>query len=327
MKNKIEENILLKNADSLLTSFSALQSHINTDVEDNLHTAEISLIKAYKKRQSRNFIDFLSKKTAKNGGKNDKNEVKDTIKALIFAKNAINWRGNLAIPPASFFEDIISVFRNETDIPLELPFFASVNFIAARLLNLNVIIDFSGQNIKSDIWTIILAESGSAKTFAFNIFEKALDVENILDTGIQSSAKFIEELQNNNNAIWIRDEFAQLLKAMKTQSYLEELKDYLLKIYDNKTISRKTLKREIIVENPALVLFGLSVYSTFLQNVSLEDMLDGFAQRFSYVVAKTDTERPELSVALYPFGLLKNTVRNAWKKLRFPKNNKKYILS
>ena len=105
---------------------------------------------------------------------------------------------------------------------------------------------------------------------------------------------------------------------MKTQSYLEELKDYLLKSYDNKTISRKTLKHEIIVENPALVLFGLSVYSTFLQNVSLEDMLDGFAQRPSYVIAKNDQERPELSVALYPFNLLRDTVKKSWKKIKFP---------
>ncbi len=316
---EVDDDILIKSADALLTVLSAPQTQSGVRVKDNFTTADRGVIESIKKPQNRNFIEFLSKK-------NLSKDAKSTIKAYNLIKNTLNWRGNPAIPPANFLENITAVFKNETDIPLELPFFAGINFIAAHLLFLNVCIDFSGQIIKPDIWTIALAESGSAKTFAFNIFEKAIDIKNILDTGIQSSAKFIEELQKNNNAFWIRDEFAQLLKAMKTQSYLEELKDYLLKSYDNKTISRKTLKHEIIVENPALVLFGLSVYSTFLQNVSLEDMLDGFAQRPSYVIAKNDPERPELSVALYPFNLLRDTVKKSWKKIKFPAKNKKYIL-
>jgi hypothetical protein len=233
----------------------------------------------------------------------------------------------MVIPPASFLESVTSIFQSETDIPLELPFFVGINFIAANLLFLNISIDFSGQIIKPDIWTLVLGESGSSKTFTTNIFEKAIDIQNIFDSGIASAAKFIESLEKNNNGFWIKDEFAQLLKAMKTQSYMEELKEYLLKIYDNKEIMRITQLKNIKVSNPALVLLALNVYSTFLQNVSLEDMLDGFAQRFNYVLTKQDPERPELSVALYPYGDLKNTVNKSWKKIKFPMRNKKYTLS
>lgn len=309
----------MKNADRLQTVFSATQSLDNTDVTGKFLAADRGVAKRGKNAQTRGIIELLSQKTLSNDAKN-------TLKAYNLIKNRLNWRGIQAIPPGSFLDSVTSVFRNETDISLELPFFAGINFIAAHLLYLNVNINFSDQIIKPDIWTIILAESGSAKTFANNIFEKAIDIKNLFDSGIQSSAKFMEELQKNNNAFWIRDEFAQLLKAMKTQSYLEELKEYLLKIYDNKTIMRKTLNREITVENPALVLLALNVYSTYLNNVSLEDILDGFAQRPNYVIAKQDPDRPELSVALYPFKLLRDGVKKSWKKIKFPKQNKEYIL-
>lgn len=318
-EEKLKNDLTVKNADRLLTDLSAPQLQVGVNVRGNIQTADKGGSQRAKTSQPRNIIELLSQKTLSK-------DAKSTLKAYNLIKNPIIWRGNLAIPPASFLETATVIFKNETDIALEMPFFAGLNFIAAHLLYLNVSINFSDQIIKPDIWTIILAESGSAKTFANNVFEKAIDIKNIFDTGIQSAAKFIEELQKNNNGFWIRDEFAQLLKAMKTQPYLEELKDYLLKIYDNKTIMRKTLNREIIVKNPALVLFALNVYSTYLQNISLEDLLDGFAQRPNYVIAKQDPERPELSVALYPFKLLKNTVKKSWKKIKFPKQNKEYVL-
>ncbi len=316
---KLKNDLTAKSADRLLTDLSAPQQQAGVGVHRNIPAADIGGANRAKRHQSRNIIELLSKKPLSK-------DAKSTVKAYNLIKNQLNWRGNLAIPPVSFLETVTAVFKNETDIALELPFFAGLNFIAAHLLYLNVSINFSDQIIKPDIWTIILSESGSAKTFANNVFEKAIDIKNLFDTGIQSSAKFIEELQKNNNGFWIRDEFAQLLKAMKTQSYLEELKDYLLKIYDNKTIMRKTLNREIIVENPALVLFALNVYSTYLQNISFEDILDGFAQRLNYVIAKQDPERPELSVALYPFKLLRETVKKSWKKIKFPRKDKTYIL-
>ena len=265
------------------------------------------------------FLDLLSKNSLSK-------ETKDTLKSYFLLQNPQNWRGIVGIPAGSFLEIVTEVFRKKTDIPLELPFFGGISFIAAELLNLNVSVNFSGQIVKPDIWTIILAESGSSKTFSINVFEEAINIKNILDTGIQSAAKFIDEMQRRNNGFWIRDEFAQLLKAMKNQPYIEELKEYLLKIYDNKTIMRKTSKHEIVVEKPALVMLGLNVYSTYLINVSLEDILDGFAQRLNVVIAKEDPEHPDLSVALYPYGLLKDTVKKSWNKLKFPKENKEYIL-
>lgn len=316
---KAEDDFKAKTADSLLTVLSAPQQQAGVDVQGNITVADVRGHKRVKRQQTRSIIELLSHKTVSK-------DAKSTLKAYNLIKNQSNWRGNMAIPPASFLEAATAVFKNETDIALELPLFSALNFTAAHLLHLNAGIDFSNQIIKSDIWTIILAESGSAKTFANTVFEKAIDIKNFFDSGIQSAAKFIEEFQRHNNGFWIRDEFAQLLKAMKTQPYLEELKEYLLKIYDNKTIMRKTLNREVIVENPALVLLGLNVYSTYLTNVSLEDILDGFAQRFNYVIAQPDPERPDLSVALYPFKVLKDTIRKSWKKINFPRQDKKYIL-
>ena len=319
---RLKNDLAVKSADKLLTILSAPQTQTGVNIQGK-NTAKKSADRGrgerQKNQQPRNIIELLSQKKLSK-------LAKSTLKSYNLIKKQYFWRGNLAIPPQNFIENVVSIFKNETDIPLEIPFFLSLNFVAAELLRLNVSIDFSDQTIKSDIWTVILAESGSSKTFATNVFEKAIEPKNLFDSGIQSAAKFIEELQKNNNGFWIRDEFAQLLKAMKTQSYLEEMPDYLLKAYDNQTISRKTLKNEIIVKDPALVFFGMNVYSTYLLNISAEELLDGSAQRFNYVIAEPDPARPDLSVPLYPFKLLKNTVKKSWKKLKFPMQNKKYIL-
>ena len=312
------DNFNVKSADRLLTTKKAGKKQAGVRIVSSKKTADRRAYVSPKNGKKLDITDFLLKK-------NPSEYAKSTLKSLILLKNPLNWRGNVVIPPGSFIENVVAVFRNETDIPLEMACFVAINNIAAKLLDLGSYVDFSGQIIKSDIWTILLAKSGDGKTYTNNVFEKSIKLNNVFDSGIQSAAKFIESLRDNNNSIWVRDEFAQLLKAMKTQSYLEELKEYLLKIYDNKTVMRITKDYEIIVENPAMVIMGLNAYDTFLGNVSSEDVLDGFAARFNYVIAKPDEDRPALSVPLYKTGILINAIKKSWKKIKFPTKNKKYI--
>ncbi len=261
--------------------------------------------------------------------KNDKKLVNSYLKGLIFFKNSLNSRIFSVIPPkALFLEDSIIAFRDLTDIPLEIPLFVSIHLLSAYLLKLNVSIEFKNQVIKSDAWGIILATSGAAKSYTESRFENSMNIDNILNSGVVSAAAFVEELSKNNNSIWIKDEFAQLLKAMKNQPYMQELKEYLLKIYDNKTISRTTKKQgETIIENPAITILGLNVYESFLKNIDAEDLIDGFAQRFNYTIAKPDSDRPPLSVPIYDTGKIEKIIMRAWNKTPKPEENKIYYIS
>jgi hypothetical protein len=261
--------------------------------------------------------------------KTDKKLVNSYLKGLIFFKNSLNSRIFSVIPPkALFLEDSIIAFRDLTDIPLEIPLFVSIHLLSAYLLKLNVSIEFKNQVIKPDIWGIILATSGAAKSYTESRFENSMNIDNVLNSGIVSAAAFIEELSKNNNSIWIKDEFAQLLKSMKNQPYMQELKEYLLKIYDNKTISRTTKKQgETTIEDPAITILGLNVYETFLKNIDAEDLIDGFAQRFNYTIAKPDSDRPPLSVPVYDTGKIEKIITGAWNKMPKPGENKIYHIS
>ena len=254
-------------------------------------------------------------------------EARETIKVMLAVKKGKNvWRGLVATPPGSLLETVIEAFRKETDIPLEIPFFVTLHFLAAHLLKRGVKVDFVGSTVKPDLWTVILADSGSGKTFATNRLEKIFGV-NADFPEPSSSAKFVEILRDHNNSLWIRDEFAQFLKALEQQTYLVELKDYLLRVYDGKKIERNTKKESIIIEDPAICCLGLTVLQTFKNSVGPESMVDGFAQRYSYVIAWADPSRPAKDYPIYDLREHSEKIKDAWDAIIDSVSHKEYIVT
>lgn len=175
-------------------------------------------------------------------------------------------------------------------MPLEIPAFTALHGIAAWLLDQKVQISISGSIIRPDLWTTILAESGTSKTYATRVLQNIMTFRRFPE--VTTAAQFVADLQEHNHAAWFQDEWGQLIKRINNQTYADEIRDYLLRLYDNQTISRRTRNQTIEVEDPALVILGTTVTDTFLQNVTLESMLDGFMQRFQYVIAERSPEPP-----------------------------------
>ncbi len=323
---EIEHNFSLKSADGLLTPLSAPQIQARVSVMDNFLNADkggaMSEKRGKKDGNNRNLLNIVFDKTMSKTAKND-------LKSLISFKNDINFRLFYVIPGGSFFiENSVNAFKKFTDIPLEIPFAIGMHFLAAYLLDLNVKINFEGQIVRSDIWSIVLADSGGGKSYTESRYDSAIEIKNKLSTGIQSAAKFIEELAKTPHTAWIRDEVGQFIKAIKTQSYLEELKDYLLIAATNGTIARTTKKDgEIAIKDPAIAFLGLNVFDTFVKNIDGDDIVDGFAQRFNYIIAKFDAGRPPLSVSLYKTSEIEKVIKDAWKKMPKPRKDKTYKLS
>ncbi|MBF0398691.1 MAG: DUF3987 domain-containing protein [Desulfobacterales bacterium] len=234
-------------------------------------------------------------------------EARDLIIAMIAAKNRdrSQWRGVIAIPPTSLLDSIISQFRLKTNIPLEIPFFTFFSILSGYLLNKNINLILDDMLIKPDVWTVVLASSGAGKTYTEKKISNGLnevmkDIE-FRGTGCVSSATFVDRLSEKPHGLWIRDEFAQFLKQIENPNGpLSDMKDYLLRLHDNSTISRETKKNgNIEIEDPALSILGLTVFETFKCYVTTESMLDGFAQRFSYVIAEADPTRHFLNYPLW----------------------------
>lgn len=238
----------------------------------------------------------------------------DNIRAYsaLRSKNQHQWRGLTATPPGSLLERLIVLFREKTDIPLEIPFFTLLHWLSAILLSKGVTIKLGTQTINPDLWSIILADSGAGKTFTASTIANFTEQPDTFPEPVGGAA-FMQNLQDHNRSLWLRDEFGKFLKSLEVNNNMAEIKDYLLRVKDGKSITRSTKKDCIVVDDPALTILGLSVFETFKNEVSTDSMIDGFAQRFSLIIAREDQDRKFGSVALYRFDDAdRDEIRSAW---------------
>lgn len=245
--------------------------------------------KAIKKEQDEVFERILKKA-----------EARETINGMLKIKTSGDvWRGVVATPPGSGLEKILSSFNVESPIPLEIPLFTYLHFVSGYLLSKQVKMTGDVGTLYPDLWTIVLSESGAGKSFVHSAIAKGAPVKSEFpDCG--SGAKFIEAFKEHNFGIWFQDEIAQKMKLIETpNSPVCEIKEYLLKAYSYDKIERSTIKGgTVTIENPCIGILGLNTPESFFKAISEESMLDGFAQRFSYVIAQND---PKRSTATDPY--------------------------
>lgn len=217
-------------------------------------------------------------------------EQTEALRGLMAAKPAPRgWRGEVMVPPGSLLDRVVALFARTSDFPLELPAFLVLHSLAAYLLEREVEVEVAGTRLKPDLWTTMLASSGAGKTKTTSVLKRVMPMRLFPET--TSAARWIEEMETHNNCLWLQDEWAQLLKRMESQTYAEEMRGYLLTLHDNQELSRRTKTGSLVIEDPALVIFGTTVLETFNKNVSAESMLDGFMQRFGIVIGDADPER------------------------------------
>ena len=244
-------------------------------------------------------------------------EALDTVRTLLaLGKSGETWRGMIATPPGSLLERVVMAFQRQTDIPLEIPFFATLHHLSVHLLAKEVTIDFLGNKLNPDCWTIILAPSGSSKTFAVRSIEKTVGDDDMHFPEPASAAKFIDDLAHGyNRRGWIQDEMGKFLSNVEAQQHLRELKGYLLQLYDGHRIERSTMKSRTIVDDPALSILGMSVLQTFIDELPEGSLVDGFAQRFQYVIAKKDPSRTMKDFPVYNLSDWHDQIRNEWDRV------------
>lgn len=222
-------------------------------------------------------------------------ESQSYIKATTRARKRLKeqWRGMMAVPPGTLVEDMLNQFQKHTNIPLELPFFTLMHYVGGFLVTNGTTSEFQGKKIEADFWTIVLGKSGAGKTWTQKEIKNAIGGEiPELNSSASSAARFLEELELKPKSLWIRDEFGQLLKAIEQDgSPMAQMKEYLLKAYDNEDVERSTKRDSISVKNPVLSILGFTATDSFTKMMSFESLVDGFAQRFGYVLSKPDPNR------------------------------------
>ena len=216
------------------------------------------------------------------------------------------------IPPDSILDAVDKFFWQKTDIAREIPFFTIVHYVMAMLMQEGVQIDKLGQMMLPDLYTIILAKSGSGKTMTQKNITASLGGKVKLFPGADSSIKFAENLENHRLSFFLSDEFGQFLKDVSKESNMKKVKRYLLRAYDNEDITYQTSATEIFVKRPAISLLGLTATDSFTECMSAEMFMDGFAQRFCFCVAEKDGRS---RVANYNFNALSAIIQPLWANL------------
>ncbi len=216
------------------------------------------------------------------------------------------------IPKGSILEAVDEYFWTKTDIPRELPFFNVLHYVMAKLMQQGVEIAKGSQRILPDLWTIVVAPSGAGKTMTQKALAKAMGGQVKLFPDASSSLQFVENLQNYRLGLFLRDEFAQFLKTITKDASMKDVRDYLLRTYDNTDITYASTKTKIKVNRSAISILGYSPIATLTSYLTKEMLLDGFAQRFSFCVADRD-DRP--IVGDYDFDGLPAVVSPLWQEI------------
>ena len=223
-------------------------------------------------------------------------EARETVRALLSIKpESKGWKGYAYVPAGSLIDDLIQAFEKHTDFPLELPFHSFLFYASGYLMNAGTRVKFGGRERSPELWTIVLAPSGCGKTLSAQLIGKMAPVKADFPE-CASGARFLQAMeefeQSNKTTLWIQDEISQKLKQMETiASPLADMKEYLLRAYDGSRIERSIKTGTIVVEHPCLGLLGLNTDEGFFKAISPESLVDGFSQRFGFVVAEKDENR------------------------------------
>jgi len=244
--------------------------------------------------------DLLSRLTAKTKGKRlSEEQAGDLIGMLARQHDGAALDLARLAPPGSFLRRMQRHF-DDTDISYALPVFHTVMLAASWLTQRGASLEIDGLGrIRPTLWIVGLAESGSAKTLASDRINSYLldgNAETRLDT-LQppgSDAQWIEDLATHNGAFWFQDEAGKLFNAVFKDSRFTRIKPWVLAAYSHGPIGNrlKTETSKLVIGDPHFTFYGLSVFSTWRDEIDARSMLDGFMQRFNYAVAprRTDTD-------------------------------------
>jgi|SRR5471030_25900 len=241
------------------------------------------------------------------------------IKAVNAKKHA--WRGATAIPPGSALSNVLRSVEKHTDLPLDLPLHSFLFYLATYFMASDIKINCGGQiGITPELWTIVLAPSGCGKTYSLDRIKKSAPVQANIG-GIVSGRALFDAFKTNEaeglpNA-FLCDEVGQLVKSMEQDgSPLAAAKLHFLNAYGGGPIEYTTGKEgKMVVQKTTMSFLGLNVDSTFFKILSAESFLDGFCQRFAFVMCERDPSRPFTNYPRYDNAAIEEAAALAWAEI------------
>jgi len=228
------------------------------------------------------------------------------------------WEGMVSVPPASLLFDVVEIFEEASDIPLEIPMFMMIHMISGRLTKLDITVRVEGSPKKEflDLWTILLAESGSGKSAVADFLSDWVDYGDFIPE-VGTDAGFINSLDEcDGKGLLIHDEVSELIRDLEIKKgNTSKLRSYILTCATNNKVERKLKKTWTIIKKPSISFLGLNTKEAFLSELSDKSMVDGLARRWSYIIVKNDTNRMARDKYRKGWGFPSDSeerIKNAW---------------
>ena len=219
-------------------------------------------------------------------------------------------------PPGSFVDVVVRQVREKTDLPPEIAFAVVMSQLAAALAQAGTTVSWPDDHrpVEMAMWMLVLAPSGAGKTLLRNLVADALGLKTKELAQPGSARAFLDALlDRDGTALWVRDEYGQLMRQIADGGPLGPLRDYMLRAYDHGPLEVTTKKDGLTkIDKPLLSIFGSTVAATWAECIDPAMLADGLLARHLFVVAE---QRP-LAVPRYPLQIMRDTIDEAAMPLR-----------
>jgi hypothetical protein len=160
----------------------------------------------------------------------------------------------------------------------------------------------SQTDMRTNDYNLVLASTGSGKENCETTITKILNAadatgSHMLPPDIQSGNGLMHAIANNPCGIWVCDEFGKILQAVldkKGNQHIKNIGNHLLKLYGKSAgcYGGAAHSQEVRnkVDQPHLVVLGLSTPSTVFDCVTSENVSDGLLGRIAFWPVQ---DRPE----------------------------------
>lgn len=186
---------------------------------------------------------------------------------------------------ASFMADV-------TGSPLEFNRLGGLMLFATAIQE-RAILPMRFGRIRPNLYGVIVARSSVySKTTSMRKVWKTLEkaqLERLLLAAQMSPEGLILEMSERRHGLIVRDEIGTLF-ADKKGTYLADLKQIIMQLYDGDTFRKKLTKGEFEIKEPCLSLLGATTPVQFYENISHREWNDGFLARFLFVLPESEPD-------------------------------------
>lgn len=196
-----------------------------------------------------------------------------------------------SLPPWGSIRQYVEYSSAVCDAPLAYHLFSGLSAFSA-LIRPQVVLPFGADDVRANLFTLLVGDSGDRKTAAGVIALNLLREVNPDLIGLEnheSTASLIESLSDKGTQVIFHGEFGEFLAATGKGSYKAALREYYMKIADGLPLDRGKKGWKVQVLAPDLTVLACVAPTLLEEHLTPKEFTGGFVSRF--LIAAAGRER------------------------------------